>query len=748
VKIATEVKGNPQLDFFDAGLLPVLADFFQIKLKDLLERTFRKVANRYLSIHNEQPSVAFLFPYLFRFVTAKIFMDRADSRGWQHLKSPLEVLQKAEAHSGSGLLSKLPKEFLHPSVMEEAWMNIARSFHFQNLSVPDLAFIYESSFINESNRKDLGIHSTPLGLAGYLVQHIPWETLPVNSRRIFEPFCGHGIFLASAMERLREDLPSSMSGKDRHKYFQRMLVGVEKDPLAIEVCRLVLTLSDYPNANSWELYQDDVFAWPDWKNQLSSASVVLSNPPYEHFSSEGRESIQASKATPPAELIHRIMSKPPAVLGLILPQSFLTSPLYQDANRRIASNYAEVSIVELPRIFRYADNETIALIACERKSNNTQVRIQYSEVSIDDTDSFYQDFRTSKRRSEDRILAEGNEPFTLWISSKEDLWDHMKHLPRLEDVGTIRKGLSWKRRKDGLSGRSDRQDVASDEPKVGFHIGAEKMAGNLTQFSLTRSRYLSLRNEDQDPRTNAHANPWHLPKVVCNAARLRRHSPWRIAAWADSEGLAFTNVYFAIWPKRGVSEYALAAVLNSPVANAFSFSRDLDKHNHIATLKALPVPETRYLLRSGQLHKQAKKLQSLLREPARGTAAIAEQLLRLDAAVLDAYELPDVLQRRLLDIFHDTHRPVLVNFPGYFPDHFKDCVSLSDLIRVQYDWDSTNERRCELIKRSIAPATMSTDESVELKHLQDLADLLIRLKAPYPDFQLEDLVSRLRTEER
>lgn len=50
-------------------------------------------------------------------------------------------------------------------------------------------------------------------------------------------------------------------------------------------------------------------------------------------------------------------------------------------------------------------------------------------------------------------------------------------------------------------------DVASDDPKPGYHRGAEKMRGNLSQLRLRQFRYLSLREADQNPRDKA----WNLP---------------------------------------------------------------------------------------------------------------------------------------------------------------------------------------------------------------------------------------------
>jgi hypothetical protein len=749
LKSTAGVMPNQQLDFYDVGLMPVLEEFFQSKLKDLLERSFKDIAECYKSVNGHEPGITDMFPYLFRFVTAKIFMDRADARGWDNLNDPLKIFEKAEAHCGAGLMKILPAGFLKPKVLAKAWSSISENFHFQNLSVPDLAFVYESSFINEETRRELGIHSTPLGLADYIVENLPWADLPVDQRRVFEPCCGHGIFLARALERLGRDLAPELTPKQRHKYFREMLVGVEKDPLAIEVCRLVLTLSDYPNDNSWQLHHSDVFDWPDWNRTLGLDPVVMANPPYEAFSPDERRRINATKSHPPAELLHRLMRQPPRMLGLVLPQSFLSSPFYQEANRQLAHRYDQVSIVELPPVFRYADNETIALLASGRRDHGKTVTVHYSEVPITKADAFLSDFETSSARVAHVAIPQNGATFSLWIPQKESLFQRLAaNNATISTIASVHQGIRWRGRHDGKPKTAPRTDVVSDKPKKGFVLGAEKMAGNLQQFRLNHRRYLSLLPDDVWPRDKAWKLPWARTKVVCNRSRFERQSPWRLAAWADHEGLAFTQQFIAIWPDAEFSEFALAAVLSSPVANAFCAERDLGRDNHVATIAQLPLPATELLKPSGELHRLGKALQQLLAAAdfavAAAHAKIAESLVRLDAAVLEAYALPARTQRQLLNQFQNWPRPVSASFSGYFPAHFKDTVSLKDLVAIQFDWDETNDRRCALIEKEISSRRLGPGEREELDHLQQLADLLVRLKAPYPLDELNGMIEKLK----
>jgi hypothetical protein len=754
VKKAADVTADSQLDLFNRGLLPVLEKFFSRELKTLLEASFSMTVECYRRVHSAEPDVRSLFPFLFRFVTAKIFMDRADARGWSDLGTPRQIFQKAEDHSGSGLIAKLPREFLHQRVLSTAWESISGSLNFQNLWVPDLAEIYESAFITKETRKQLGTHSTPHGLAEYVVNSLPWETLPLERRRVFEPFSGHGMLLASAMQRMGEDLDPALAPAKRHDYFRRRLTGVEKDPFAIEVCRLLLTLTDYPNHNSWDLHHDDVFTWSGWNAALNDCDVVLANPPYEPFKGDQKRAAGATKPNPPAEFLHRLMLSPPAMLGLILPQSFLSSPFFRDASRNIARRYGEVRIVELPKLFRYADNETIALMAHDRRERGTTVSVHYAEVLKDGVDAFLNDYMVVLQRHKTLEVPEGKQNISFRLAPEGGIFDHVNGTSSLGMLGIIRVGLQWVPRSDGLPKTSPRNDVASDTPETGYLQGCEKMRGNFGQFSIRTFRYLSLRKEHEEPKTNASQHPWNEKKVAVNRLRFERHSHWRIAAFADAAGLAFSKQFFAIWPSNDVSEFALAAILNSPVGNAFSFQEDLGVDNHIETLDRLPLPSPEVLIPGSTIDRLARRAQELFAEDTLLADMKArdwredrrEALIRLDAAVLDAYGLSATEQRKLLDQFTGHRRPVGFEFTGYFPNHFKDDITLSDFIRINYDWDETNQRRGDLIQMKIYGEGLNEAEASELEHLQHLTDLMVRLKDPRPVSRVDDLIEELKAE--
>lgn len=489
---------------------------------------------------------------------------------------------------------------------------------------------------------------------------------------------------------------------------------METDPLSLEICRQVLTLSDYPNDNSWQLHPADVFTWPEWDTTLKSASIILANPPYEKFKKGYRRDIGARKTKPPAEFLYRLFQQPPRLLGLVLPQSFLSDPVYRDANRQMAKRYDTIKIVELPQIFRYADNETVAIMASGLRTDGRTVRVHYAEVLKEGVEKFLEDCHVSEVRSAAVLVppSKGGPPFTLRLLPKNSIFGEIDCKLKLGDVAAIHKGVNWIARSDGKPKTAPRNDVARDKEKHGFHLGAEKMYDNLTQFQLRARRYLSLLDQHQDPSTRANKRNWEKPKVVCNAARLLRKSPWRLVVWADSEGLAFTNHFFAIWPHQHISEFALAAILASPVASAFSFELDMERNNHIETLRQLPLPDREQLRPGGELHRRAAELQDMLlvrdfTQPPTEQAVLAA-VLRLDAAVLTAYNLSTNVQFRLLKKFTGWSRPLPSPYDKalirYFPDHFEEEITLAELLAITVDWERTSERKTVLHEAGIRAA--------------------------------------------
>ena len=205
-KAIVPMKGAVQLDFVDIGLLPALKGMIHGKLDHLMKDILVEATNAYKSYTSgHSPDVTSLFRLVFRCLAAKIFKDKRHHPGnWAvpDAKTVINEVQRFYGLEGSGSGHILDE----PNTQQIVWDRFRRAFNFQNISVDDLAFIYENTLIRKETRKQFGIHSTPPVIAELMVDRLPVESLPQQDRYMLEPCAGHGVFLIAALRRLREPL--------------------------------------------------------------------------------------------------------------------------------------------------------------------------------------------------------------------------------------------------------------------------------------------------------------------------------------------------------------------------------------------------------------------------------------------------------------------------------------------------------------------------------------------------------------
>jgi hypothetical protein len=184
--------------------------------------------------------------------------------------------------------------------------------------------------------------------------------------------------------------------------------------------------------------------------------------------------------------------------------------------------------------------------------------------------------------------------------------------------------------------------------------------------------------------------PWGEPKVIfTKTARSRAH--WRISAFPDQQGICCYQTYIAAWPKSSeYDEVILAAILNSPLANAFVATHEGKTDITMETLRRIPVPRFDEPQRERLRLLVSRYQQALL--PFSNTSDNAERLLKeIDALVLDGYFIPPMLERQLLDFFggQGQERPVSHPFGDYFPEDCDVYFSLSDYLSPEFSAATT-----------------------------------------------------------
>ena len=635
-----------QLDFVDIGLLPAVEGQVHVKLDRLLDDALKASSQAQCDI---RPDTALLFRVVFRLLAAKILQDRGHPHARQWDSDNLaSVLRGIESYYSLPAVPGTGPQTMSPA-FAAAWDCLCGGINFSNISSDDLAFVYENTLVTSETRKDLGTHSTPHQLAEYAVARLKLDRRDPSDLHIYEPFAGAGTFLVSALRHMRDLLPFDWSDEKRHAFLVGRLSGDETDSFACEVATLSLILADYPNQNGWRIRQSDLFENNVLKSRMESGTVVLCNPPFQDFSDEDRSrySIATEYYSKPKAVLNAALDAHPHALAFVLPRPFILERKFLAERRRIEELYGDIELVALPdRIFAVSTIESALLIARDpRPSASPVVTVRSTEVADHDRQTFLKTGRTTTERRVERAV--GDPPHgDLWISPLPELWNYLEPTPRLDGYFDIHRGIEWKSRQG---------DAWSREPRTGYRRGLHN-ARRARQFMMQEPVFLDYRREKLRRAIDL---PWERVKLVVNAARLSVKS-WRIAAMVDRSGLVCSQQFFGLWPKRGLTDAELltiVAVLNGPVVSAFIASHSPAKRIRISAIKQVPMPLV-LPFRVEKLVIEYVRCLSASRVSDTTRERMEELLTVIDAAVLDAYDLPPSLERQLIEFFRGSNRPV------------------------------------------------------------------------------------------
>jgi len=691
-KAITPLTDPVQLDFVDIGLLPALKGMIHGKLDRLLRNILQEAVN----IHKEvttghKPDETLLFRLVFRFLAAKIFKDKKHPGNWASLQANtiIQEIQRFYQLTVPGMQKILDE----PNTQELVWDRFRNAFNFQNISVDDLAFIYENTLIRKETRKQFGIHSTPAVIADLIVNRLPIESLPQDQRNVLEPCAGHGVFLVAALRRLRELLPVSWTDQERHKYLQDRLTAIEIDTFATEVCRLSLMLADYPNPNGWEIISQDVFASDVLEKRLKTSQIVLCNPPFEDFTPSERDRYggKIMSVHKPYEVLRRVLEHPPAMFGFVVPKSAIVGKRYGDIQDRIARIYKKIETIALPdRIFVFSDQETMLVLAYER-NNATKANVftRTFWVRENDRQALLETGRLPEGITNVINRSTHPKPISSWNTPLSEIWDYLKSYPHIKDITDIHRGIEW-----NISLKKNRSVLISSVPKSGFKKGIDKVRGKIEPYYAEGLVYLNM--DKRYRRTTAHLFPWDSPKVIANSRRISR-GPWRIVGYPDSSGLVCYTNFFGIWPKRDISIEVISALINSPLVNVALYLKGYGRDNAINTLEGIPVPFPKDIdnERIVFLVRYYTKLRPGIKKGR--VKECIRTLMEIDGLILKAYDLPPRLERKLLEFFRGYLRPLPFDFPDYYPEDFAPCIPLHRYLEMDLKKASAGE----LLKRIV-----------------------------------------------
>jgi len=642
-----------QIDFIDIGLLPALEHQASSKIDSLISRILYDAEKEFkrLEIPFDPSSI---FSIVFRLLTAKLLQDRDIKTSPNvDLSEPLVSLEAVSQYYGS--LSMLNVKALPKEMLQDIAQKIKGSFSLRNLSVDTLTYVYENTFVSKKSREELGIHSTPSYIADYVLSQMPIEELPMSKWHTLDPMCGHGIFLIAAMRRMQNLLPSNWGGKRRHKFFTDRLHGIDIEPFAVEVAQFCLTLADFPQPDGWNLEIKDIFGGGTSTIAASKANIVVGNPPFEKI--EG-----VTPETPkPKELLKRILPKLPdgALFGLVLPQSFLDGTDYKSERQIFHDSFEILNITTLPdRVFQYSDAETAIFIA--RKSKPSKMsKVICRHVRDADRENFKMHFSPTFKDTVPASFFKDKMHGRYFVPPFREMWEYLDENPKLSDIAEIKTGVEYE---PGLL-KKNPDKIVRNTPFPGSVPGIFKVTKGFMQFTTSDIVFMSTKQEHRRKMVPGAWNlDWDKPKVIIPKSILSRW-PWRYAAVIDKNGLLVRRRFFAVWPKiKGVDVELLAALMNSPVAQAYAYAhsnkRDIPKRVYSFIPIPADVADANALI-SALVNEYLALIEDNNEKEAKA------KLIKIDFEILKRYRLPVRLERQLLKIFLGHQRRAPFVFKGY-----------------------------------------------------------------------------------
>ncbi len=776
-KTWARLESTYQLDFVDTGLLPVVEEAAGEKLRNVIERVVSSGRKRLGWAEVSENDGRWLLQATFWLLAAKILQDK-EVPGFVRLAlTDLDsVYERLSKHYNSENPKPVPVGGRdRRASLEAAATDIQNLGHCGLVSTEALAHLYESALIDRATRQRLGTHSTPPWLVDYIVGRLrPWiSEMPPSERDVFEPACGHAAFLISAMRLLSELLPSDWR-EARQSYLRRRLHGMERDPFALEIARLSLTLADVPNPNGWALTEADMFPGDRLERSVREASIVLGNPPFEPFEAGTRK--QEWLHNKAAETFRRVVENlpPGGVFGFVLPQTLLHSQQARGLREALLRDY-EISEISLfaDKVFRYGEPESTVMIG-RRFAPNAPRRfaVRYQRIREGQVAEFSRTYAASSEMTVKRERLLAAEDASLVVPELDDLWQALAGMKRLENFTEVGQGLIHRSSTDPKrpSGSITESPVRKEGLTAGFSAWEESQATH----ELPAVSWLNL--APATIRRPVSGTVVGSAQVLLNYARVSREA-WRLKALIDEKGHPVTSRFIVVRPKQQcVSLLALWGPLNSPLANAYAFCHSTKRDVLVGDMREMPFPDlaacdlapmeravSEYLAaarpipsakaqppkRSAQQSKSTHQMeffnggvQASLSE------AESERLKflhwRVDAEVLRLYNLPAKLERRLLDLFSGVRRRgVPFVQTEYFPKDYTDLDRLSDLLAITMDWEKTNRRRGKLLDLE-DEGRLTPAEAEELANLQRLADALLGLIEPWKPDEVDRAVERAK----
>ena len=685
---------HQELHFVDAGLMPLLEHEMGERLGGLMKRIIGLLQEGFTERQlKEDENQKWIFRAAFWLICAKILQDKEVGKFIKlDLADTDAVLEAVRIHYGAQHEVQIETR-RQRKALERAAEESSKFASLSNLTTEAFGYMYENVLVNKPLRTALGIHATPSYLVDYIVwQLCSWiEQIPEEQRVVLEPACGHAPFLTGAMRLLRELFDGDEEAF--HKYAKKNLIGIERDSFAREIARLSLTMADIPNPNGWRIVEGDIYRGDVLSKQAKNATILLCNPPFENFTLDqqndykikGQQLRCFNKA---AEMLWRTLPYMPegSVFGAVLPQGFLHRKNLAELRKTILHDYDLSQICTLPEnVFTFAAHKSMLLFGRKRIAGSKRKvdnEILYRRVPREALERFREKYE-GRDQSVFQSKLNMSPTSDLRIRELDDVWHYCEEdLPRFDSISQGGKGLEYEGKNLPPGAKTfDKSRFA------GAVKGYALFNRDIMLHGLPDEYWMNLVPEVVSrPRWGVETG---RPQILMNYARAGS-GRWRMKALIDQEGHPVTS-RFLVFRLRDAewSLQALWAVLNSPLANAYTYCNSMERDNLSSTVRGIPIPFcTRGAL--ARLEGLVAEYFALMEKSDTPFAVSIQDkarhvLLSIDAEVMRLYDLPPRMEKRVLDLFQGVRRKgVDFSFTGYYPEGFESAIPLHEYLSEEY----------------------------------------------------------------
>jgi hypothetical protein len=525
---------------------------------------------------------------------------------------------------------------------------VARRLSATHLGAADggiLSQIMQDHAISGDLRHAWKLYPTPRHIAWHMVSAVPFETLPVDQRRVWDGTCGTGTILVAALDRLRSLVPE-LPLPELRAAMTRLLSGNDQAPAMTDATRIALDLTlGAPVGADWKISTGDVteIAFADWR-----PNVIVGNPPFYGHGWTVNTAVGMLRQYADALPVGGLMS-------VIVPASIRSAESAKAIRQTLVTQFDWYEITELPsQTFQGMDHNALILTGRKRAATSTDASVVTWR----------------------RVAREGKTLSVEALQQREWLEDKRTpivsplalrlrhHLNRFRPLAAFIPDTNLT---VGITPGANGQDDVLHTPEAGT---VRYLTGQacIAPFSIAWTqhprwlRYPSSRLQwDRRPKERL----FQSPKIILTR-QGRGRSAWRTQAAVDDEGLYPSDSFIALAPTDILNLHCLAGIFNSSLFNCWL---DLINATGVVTLPQLrqwPTPED-----AAAIDRISQLAQALQQERTSSATAAGERLLRLtlklDDAVLDAYDIPTNLRAEIANYMLSCN----ANRPGF------DSVALS-----------------------------------------------------------------------